>query len=436
MKRILFTFFVLICPIISLADEADNNTTITTPAAISTPTSVEISNSQTNNSLPDRLDPNKLPITIKANNGKISVEQTSAGDGVQDQTPQESELSFEVSSQTTEENRKAAEQEYRSARDNEQSNANKGLVTITTAATGLGAMEWASGRAEQNADADAETEMSAYIATMKCEYGGGRQVDLGVEETLPGGNEMLSYYTEFKQLAEKLKETKTALNLRPGIEAEVIYDHAETGLYNYQTTKTGGGANPSLSRALMNPDGADAAAWNAQKQESTDKVQGGKIATISGVAAGVAGNAIINKDKSENDSKNHNNTKNKSAKKGDDCSALLRSTTHVKSAKYDENGNCILICRKNYEKTADNLQCVPTEEKELKTANRENRKNMIAKEAIDVYGDTANVALTGVGAFLDPAAGTAMANATGQVATGKHGSSGDGIQQIRNSVQK
>ena len=167
----------------------------------------------------------------------------------------------------------------------------------------------------------------------------------------------------------------------------------------------------------MNPDGADAAAWNAQKQESADRVQGGKIATISGIAAGVAGNAII-----------------KNAKKGDDCSAVLRSTTHVKSAKYDEGGNCVLICKKNYEKTADNLQCVPTAEKEIKTANQENRKNIIAKEVIGAYGDTANVALAGVGAFLDPAAGAAMANASGQVAAGKYGSNSVGIQQTQTNL--
>ena len=194
------------------------------------------------------------------------------------------------------EERKTTEQEYKSARDNEQSFANKTLTAATTVAIGLGGMEWASGRAEQLVDADAEREMSEYITTMKCEYGDGQQVDFGKEETLPGGNEMLSYYTEFKQLAENLKATKTALNLRPGIESEIVYDRAETGLYNYQTAESGGGANPSLSRALMNPDGADAEAWNAQKQESADKVQGGKTTASVGVIGGAVGNAAINTD--------------------------------------------------------------------------------------------------------------------------------------------
>ena len=195
-----------------------------------------------------------------------------------------------------EEARKKTEQEYKSARADEQSSANKALTAAAVVTGGLGGMEWASGRAEQLVDADAEREMSEYITTMKCEYGDGQQVDFGKEETLPGGNEMLSYYTEFKQLAENLKATKTALNLRPGIESEIVYDRAETGLYNYQTVESGGGANPSLSRALMNPDGADAEAWNAQKQESADKVQGGKTTASVGVIGGAVGNAAINTD--------------------------------------------------------------------------------------------------------------------------------------------
>jgi hypothetical protein len=332
-------------------------------------------------------------------------------------------LANETSSQSTEEFRKTTEEKYKSARDNEQSDANKVLSAVGGAAGGLGGMEWAQGDAEQRADADAEREMSAYIATMKCEYGGGQQVDLGKEETLPGGNEMFSYKTEFKQLAEKLKATKAALNLRPGIESEVIYERAETGLYDYQTAETGGGANPSLSRALMNPDGADAAAWNTQKQESADKVKKGKIATITGIAAGAVGNAIINK--------NNTNTQ-----KGDNCSDTLRSTTHVKSAKYDENGNCILICKNNYEKTADNLQCIPTAEKEIKTANQENRKNLIVGKTIDIYGDTANVALTGVAAVFAPSAAAPMAQATGNVAAAKYGNNnGGGIQQMQNDLK-
>ena len=85
---------------------------------------------------------------------------------------------------------------------------NRGVTAASSAMTGLGGMQLAEGIAEQRADAEAEKEMRAYIETMKCEYGNGQNVELGNEEiTLPGGNELLDYYTEYKQLADNLKTT-------------------------------------------------------------------------------------------------------------------------------------------------------------------------------------------------------------------------------------
>lgn len=178
----------------------------------------------------------------------------------------------------------------------EQSLENKTLTATTTAATGLGAMGAASAYAERLADADAEEEMSAYITTMRCEYGNGKQVNLGNEETLPGGNELSKYYAEYKQLAEKLKATKKALNLRPGIESEILYDRAESGIYQYQNAEQQSGAYTSLSRALMNPEGEDATKIAAQKQENSEKLKAGLIAAGAGIVAGVIGNYEINKD--------------------------------------------------------------------------------------------------------------------------------------------
>ena len=178
----------------------------------------------------------------------------------------------------------------------EQSLENKTLTATTTATTGLGAMGAANAYAQRLADADAEEEMSAYITTMRCEYGNGKQVDLGNEETLPGGNELANYYAEYKQLAETLKATKKALNLRPGIESEILYDRAESGIYRYQTAEQQSGAYTSLSRALMNPEGNDATAWNAQKHESSENLKTGLIAAGGGIVAGIIGNYEINKD--------------------------------------------------------------------------------------------------------------------------------------------
>ncbi len=189
-----------------------------------------------------------------------------------------------------------AEDAYRNEYDNAQSLANKGTTALSTLATGEGAMMAARAIAEKIADDDAEEKMSEYITTMKCEYGGGQSVNLGDTETLPGGNELTNYYAEYKQLADKLKATKAALNLRPGIEAEVLYDRAETGLYQYANAERQSGGFTSLSRALMNPEGADAEQWNAQRAETNrDLLIGGTLATV-GLAGSYIANRAINKD--------------------------------------------------------------------------------------------------------------------------------------------
>ncbi len=189
-----------------------------------------------------------------------------------------------------------AEDAYRNEYDNAQSWANKGTTALSTLMTGEGAMMAARAIAERKADNEAEREMAEYVSTMKCEYGGGQSVKLGDTETLPGGNELANYYAEYKQLADKLKATKAALNLRPGIEAEVLYDRAETGLYQYQTAERQSGGFTSLSRALMNPEGADATAWNAQRAETNrDLLIGGTLATTGLVGSYIA-NRAINKD--------------------------------------------------------------------------------------------------------------------------------------------
>ena len=181
--------------------------------------------------------------------------------------------------------------------ENEQSFANRMLGGATTAATGLGMMTAASARAEQKADADAEQDMTAYLATFKCEYGRGLTAKAGNEEiTLTGGNELLEYYSEYKSLADNLKNTKKALGLRPGIEQEIVYDKAQSNLYKYASTGITQGAYSSLSRALTDAEGKDAADWNAQKEKSAQNLKTGLIATGAGVVGGIVGNYLINKD--------------------------------------------------------------------------------------------------------------------------------------------
>jgi len=195
---------------------------------------------------------------------------------------------------------KSARDALAAAKEKENSLANKSLSAISTAATSLGAMQLAEGIAEKKADEEAEKQMRNYISTMKCEYGGGKHVDFGVEETLPGGNELLEYYTEYKTLADNLKTTKAALGLRAGIESEVLYDRAQSGLYQYASTGKTGGGETSLFRALTDSESEDATAWSEQKETASKKLKVGGGVAAGGAAVGVIGNAAINTDMIQN----------------------------------------------------------------------------------------------------------------------------------------
>ena len=182
-------------------------------------------------------------------------------------------------------------------RENGQRLENRALTSASTAATGLGGMQLGEGIAEKQADADAERDMRAYLATFRCEYGNGQSVTAGNEEIiLPGGNELMDYYTEYKLIADRLKQTKAALGLRSGIESETLYDKVQSNLYQYSTTGITDGAYTSLSRALMDPDSKDANEWTAQKEKTKNKLTAGAVAAGIGVVGGIVGNAIINKD--------------------------------------------------------------------------------------------------------------------------------------------
>ena len=138
---------------------------------------------------------------------------------------------YEIKTEQLEQLKKA----YEEAKAKEQSMGNKLLTAATVAATGLGMMELMMGKAEQKADADAEQDMAAYMATMRCTYAGGKSVKAGPEEVeLPGGNDgkLMSYRSEYIALAKSLKERKTAMDMLPGIESEEILDKAEMGLYD------------------------------------------------------------------------------------------------------------------------------------------------------------------------------------------------------------
>nr|MCR4917668.1 hypothetical protein [Alphaproteobacteria bacterium] len=73
------------------------------------------------------------------------------------------------------------------------------LSGLSTAATGIGAMEMAQAISEKKADEEAERDMKAYLETMRCNYQKGPEYKYSTEDILlPGGNELLAYYTEYK----------------------------------------------------------------------------------------------------------------------------------------------------------------------------------------------------------------------------------------------
>lgn len=194
---------------------------------------------------------------------------------------------------------------YQALKENEQSLENRTLTAATTVATGIGGMELARGLSEQKADKDAEQDMAAYLATFRCEYGNGKSVKGGTTEIeLPGGNdaEIMKLRAEYFALAADLKERKTALGMKPGIESEEILDKSQLGLYDNESIGITDGVYASLYRAQMLGSEKDKTAIDSDKKASKNRVIGGAVAAGSGVVGGIVGNAIINKDAPKNES--------------------------------------------------------------------------------------------------------------------------------------
>lgn len=182
----------------------------------------------------------------------------------------------------------------KSAKDREQSDANKLLGAAGIGATGIGGMMLVSGAAEQDADADAENAMRAYLATFTCSYGNGKNVRGGdVDVELPGGNDLIALYAEYVALANDLKARKEALGMRPGIESEPILNAATSGLYDDVAIGKTGGAYASLARALADPNSQDAKMWQEQKDETAEKKKTGAITAGIGAAGSLVGGLII-----------------------------------------------------------------------------------------------------------------------------------------------
>ena len=193
-----------------------------------------------------------------------------------------------------------AEDAYQKAKNKEQSTANKMLGGLTMAATGIGGMELAQGLAEKSADAAAEQDMAAYLATFTCYIGdkGGNSYkggDKGIE--VSGGNQLASLYQQYVDLAADLKERKNALGMAPGIESAVVMDKANMGLYDDGAGRgIENGTYASLYRASKGNE-KDKTKLDDTKNTSSTRVKASSIAAGVGTVGGLVGDTIINNDK-------------------------------------------------------------------------------------------------------------------------------------------
>lgn len=208
---------------------------------------------------------------------------------------------------------KELQKAYEEAKANEQSLANRTLTALTVAATGIGGMQLAQGLSEQKADKEAEANMAAYIETMRCTYGDGKQVKAGPEEIeLPGANdaELMKLRAEYLALAVDLKERKEALGMKPGIESEIILDRSQTGLYDDENIGITNSAYASLYRAKALNSETDQAKIDEDKKTSKNRVVAGGVLAGVGVVGGIVGNSMINGKKVKNN-KNDSDIKKK-----------------------------------------------------------------------------------------------------------------------------
>ena len=186
--------------------------------------------------------------------------------------------------------------ELHQAQMREKSIENKLLSGVTMGATGAGGMMLATGLAEQKADKEAEQSMRAYMASFSCKFGDNRIEGGKTGVELSGGNELVALYAEYVNLANSLKERKTLLEMKAGIESESILDNSTSGLYDDENDGGVSGVYTSLARALADPNGEDAKQWNEQKEQTQNKIKTGATIGIGGAGLGAVGNLIINKE--------------------------------------------------------------------------------------------------------------------------------------------
>lgn len=201
----------------------------------------------------------------------------------------------------SEEDQKAKIAELKSNADamkeKEQSTENKLLSGASMGAMGIAGMQTLSALSEQRADQQAEQDMTAYLATFRCDFGQGKFIKGGQTNVeLPGAGQLSTLYNEYMNLAEDLKTRKESLGLAQGIESEVIIDTSVINLYDDVGTGING-TFTSLAKALSDSTSADAAEWAEQKEKTSQQIKNGIITMVTTAVASTAANKLINDNK-------------------------------------------------------------------------------------------------------------------------------------------
>lgn len=235
-------------------------------------------------------------------------------------------------------------------RETEQSFENRMLGGATMGATGIGGQMLASGLAEQSADDAAIMDMNAYLATFKCDYGMGLNINGGETNiTLPGANILLPLRNEYIELATRLRQAKESLGLPLGIESVEILDPTDANLYDNAAVGV-------TDYAL------DTAAERAASTETDEKIQTGAITAGVGAAAGLVGNLIINRDAPKERSREITAEYEKDKREIDnEIAENEQALTQVieDNSKLVEEYNALLRLHKEFVLTITETECIP-----------------------------------------------------------------------------
>ena len=234
----------------------------------------------------------------KTENSVNNAEDTTTNEEESEEEKTENSINNAEDTTTSEEESEEEKTEQEKKRDK----ANATLEAASIATMGIGTMEIAQALSEKKSDAAAERDMTAYLATMRCEWGRGNNSKLSNENIEIGnGNELIKYVTEYKTLAARLKKTKTALKMTPGIESQEIIDKAESTLYEYTPAQRSSGAYASLANALRDENSEDAEKLAEQKKQTKTRLIAGAAVAGAGLVGSIVGNQLINKDAKESE---------------------------------------------------------------------------------------------------------------------------------------